>query len=413
VTYHILPAPLPVVIPESVVVPENYRNRSDVAWATALEKVPALTIRHPDQFPMYTLHGKWVVQGETWTNWCEGFLGGQLWMLAERTGREDLRAAAERYSMLIEERKHDRGIHDLGFLFWSTWRRWYEQTGDASRDRVVVQAGETMSLRFNEKGRYLRSFLAANSLFIDIMMNVGVIFHAAQCTGDARLAAVATEHCLTTRRTLVRGDGSTSHEGIFDLETGAFLRQSTQQGFRADGSWARGQAWALYGFGTAYRYTGDRRLLETAQACADFYIVRTGEALVPPNDWEEPDPRLPYESSAAAITAGGLWQLAGLVQDRGRACRYAEYALRILERLCQPDFLSVDDPSWDGLLRHGIYHEGKGLGVDESVMWGDYWFLDALDVVDRHLADGHSLPGPATRARGFGAAMDTRSKGIQ
>jgi unsaturated chondroitin disaccharide hydrolase len=384
-TYRILATCLPVVIPDGVVVPDGYRAASERAWATALEKVPAFTGKHPDRFPIYTVAGKWDVEGEAWTNWCEGFLGGQLWMLAQRTGREDLRAEAEHYSLLIEQRQHDRDVHDLGFLFWSTWRRWFELTGEDFRDKVVVQAGQTMSLRFNEKGRYLRSFLAADSLFIDIMMSVGVVFHAAQRTGDPELARIAHEHCLTTRRTLVRGDGSASHEGIFDLDTGAFLRQTTQQGFRDDGSWARGQAWALYGFGTAYRYTGDRRLLETAQACADFYIERTGEALVPPNDWDEPNPAVPYESSAAAIAAGGLWQLAGLVRDQSKARSYASYALRTLTRLCERDFLSAGDPNQEGLLRHGIYHEGKGLGVDESVMWGDYWFLDALATADAHV----------------------------
>ena len=109
-----------------------------------------------------------------------------------------------------------------------------------------------MALRFNEKGRYLRSFVAADSCFIDIMMNVGIIFEAARATGDEDLLRIATEHCLTTRRHLVRGDGSTAHEAIFDLETGEFLRNGTHQGWRADSSWARGQAWALYGFGTAY-----------------------------------------------------------------------------------------------------------------------------------------------------------------
>ena len=109
-----------------------------------------------------------------------------------------------------------------------------------------------MALRFNEKGRYLRSFVSADSCFIDIMMNVGIIFEAARATGDADLLRIATEHCLTTRRHLVRGDGSTAHEAIFDLETGEFLRNGTHQGWRADSSWARGQAWALYGFGTAY-----------------------------------------------------------------------------------------------------------------------------------------------------------------
>jgi len=356
-----------------------------VAWDIAAEKVRGLVERHPGRFPLYTVGGRWDVDGEAWTNWCEGFLGGQLWLLAEHTGDTWFRERAEHYSRLIEPRKDDRDVHDLGFLFWSTWRRWYEAAGDEELDDVVVHAGRTLALRFNERGRYLRSFLAADSLFVDIMMNVGVIFHAAARTGDPELRRIADEHCLTTRRHLVRGDGSVSHEGVFDLESGEFLRQTTQQGWRDDGSWARGQSWALHGFGTAYRFTGDRRYLATAQQCADFYIERTGDALVPPNDWDEPDPELRYESSAAAVAAGGLWQLAGLVTDPVRARHYADYALRTLTRLCEPDFLASDDPTWEGVLKHGSYHEAKGLGVDESVMWGDYFLLDAIDGVTRSI----------------------------
>jgi unsaturated chondroitin disaccharide hydrolase len=381
--HRVLPQMLPLVYPAGISVPVDFTNSAQRAWQTAERKVPAFVRAHPDAFPLYTTGGRWDLSGESWTNWCEGFLGGQLWMLADHTGRADLRQLAEHYSTLIEERQHDRNVHDLGFLFWSTWRRWFEATGDATHDAPVVQAGKTMALRFNEKGKYLRSFLAADSLFVDIMMNVGVIFHAAQRTGDPDLARIGIEHCLTSRRHLIRGDGSASHEAIFDLETGAFLKQTTQQGYSNDGSWARGLGWAIHGFGTAYRYTGDRRFLATAQACADFYIEQTGDALICPNDWAEPNPALPYESSAAAIAAGGMWQLAGLVQDHAPAIRYANVALDILTRLCQDDFLSHNDPEWEGLLKHGSYHEGKGLGVDESVMWGDYWFLDALDRVEK------------------------------
>jgi unsaturated chondroitin disaccharide hydrolase len=213
------------------------------------------------------------------------------------------------------------------------------------------------------------------------MMNVGIIFYAAQKTGDADLQRRATQHCLTTRRFLVRGDGSTSHEGVFDVNTGEFLRQTTHQGWRGDSSWARGLAWALYGFGTAYRFTRDRRFLETAQTCADFYMERTPLHGVPPNDWEEPNPLLPYESSAAAITASGLYNLASLISDSNRAAVYRSYAERIITTLCQPEFLAIDTPGWEGVLRHGMYHQRKGLGVDESVMWGDYFFLEALSKV--------------------------------
>lgn len=373
--------PMELAVPKSVLPSDNVSRHFDRAWKTAARKVHDLVEAHPDQFPLYTRDGRWVVDGEAWTNWCEGFLGGQLWMLATREG-EWYRERAEHYSRLIEHRKDDESVHDLGFLFWSTWRRWHQLAGEPDLDAVVVRAGQTMGRRFNRSGRYLRSFLAADSTFIDIMMNVGIIFHAAQRTDDAQLAAIAAEHCLTSRRYLVRGDGSTAHEGIFDVNTGRFVRPTTQQGWRDDGSWARGQAWALHGFATAYRYTGDERFLDTAQRCADFYIARTGDRLVPPNDWEEPSPVVPYESSAAAVAASGLWQLAGLVEDERAAAHYGDYAVRILVRLCEPEFLAHDDPSWEGVLKHGIYHQPKGLGVDESTMWGDYWFLEAIDSVE-------------------------------
>jgi unsaturated chondroitin disaccharide hydrolase len=144
---------------------------------------------------------------------------------------------------------------------------------------------------------------------------------------------------------------------------------------------ARGQAWALYGFGTAYTFTQDARFLKTAEACANYYIERTPAHGVPPNDWDEPNSPLPYESSAAAIAASGLWKLAKLTGDPVRARRYREYALRVLDTLTGPEFLAVDTPGWDGTLKHGIYHQGKGLGVDESVMWGEHFFLEAISEV--------------------------------
>ena len=177
----------------------------------------------------------------------------------------------------------------------------------------------------------------------------------------------------------MRGDGSTAHEGIFDLDTGEFLHQSTQQGWRPDSCWARGLAWALYGFGTVYRMTGDPRFLSTAELSAGYYLDHTPVHGVPPNDWDEPAPPLPYESSAAAIAASGLLDLALLCPDLAAAGRYRGYALRILDTLCSPEFLGSSTPGWEGLLKHGIYHQRKGLGVDESVMWGDYFFLEALE----------------------------------
>lgn len=361
----------------------NLKRKSARAFEFAAKQLRHLIETYPDYFPMYTQHGKWKHSGEAWTNWCEGFLGGQLWLLYEHTRDDYWRRQAEHYSRLIEQRKTDREVHDLGFLFWSTYKRWYDFTGDAAINQVVIQAGQTLGLRFQERGQYLRSFVAAESVFIDIMMNVGIIFYAAQQTRDAALLRRATQHCLTTRKYLVRGDGSTAHEGIFDLDTGEFLRQTTQQGYRGDSAWARGLTWALYGFGTAYQFTRDARFLQTAELCAQFYIERTPRHGVPPNDWDEPNPRHPYESSAAAIAASGMLNLAQLTGDPTRARLYRDYALTILDTLTEPEFLAIDTPGWEGILKHACYHQRKGLGVDESVMWGEYFFLEALAKVLR------------------------------
>jgi unsaturated chondroitin disaccharide hydrolase len=353
------------------------REKIHHTFEFAEKQLRHLVTTHPDLFPMYTMNGKWKHGGEAWTNWCEGFLGGQLWLVYARNRDPWWREQAEHYSRILEHRKTDLNVHDLGFLFWSTWKRWYDLTGDPAINAVVVEAGQTLAKRFKPKGQYLRSFVADESLFIDIMMNVGIIFYAAQQTGDADLLTVALEHSLTTRRYLVRGDGSTSHEGLFNLETGEFIRQSTHQGWRDDSSWARGLTWALYGFGTVYRFTDDPRFLQTAELTAQYYIENTPAHGVPPNDWSEENPTRQYESSAAAIAASGLFDLARLTGDPLRARMFRDYALNILDTLTGPEFLASETPGWEGILKHGSYHEKKGLGVDESVMWGEYFFLEA------------------------------------
>jgi len=261
----------------------------------------------------------------------------------------------------------------------SSYHRWFGFTPDPTLKAVLVEAGRTLSLRFHEKGRYLASFVAPASTFIDIMANVGIIFYAARETGDPRLLEVALDHCHTTRRFLVRGDGSTAHEGLFDLETGEFVRQSTQQGYRGDSCWSRGVAWAIYGFGTAYGYARDPLLLGTAEACADFYIRHTPADGVPPWDYDAPAENCTLQdTSGAAIAAVGLLQLSGLLADAAKGHFYRETARHVLATLCR-HWLAESDPQWEGILKGGAYHIHKGLGVNESVMWGEHFFLDALD----------------------------------
>lgn len=353
-------------------------RKIELAFEFASRQLHNLATRHPDEFPTFTKDGKWAHQDRSWTRWTEGFVGGQFWLVYNATGDEWFRQQAERYALLVEPRKHDREVHDLGFVFWPTWKRWYDWSGDPIHKEVVVEAGRTLAGRFQDKGGYLCSFQGPESLYIDIMMNVGLVFYAAQEDGDQRLWDIANRHCLTTRRRLVRGDGSTAHEGIFDPETGEFLRQSTRQGWREDSTWARGLTWALYGFATAFEFTRDPRYLETARLVARYYLEHTPLGAVPPNDWEEPNPEFRWESSAAAIAACGLHMLAQLETEVERSQVYVQAARQTLETLLTAEFLAYETPGWEGILKHGIYHLPARAGVDESVIWGDYYFLEAL-----------------------------------
>ena len=369
--------------------PENDKALFEDAFSFAAQQVRRLLEAHPDFYPIYTMSGRWKHEGPAWTHWCDGFLPGMMWLFYRRANQEAPKAdywlkQAIRYTKPLEPRKLDRDTHDLGFIFLHTYYRWYQLTKDPALNDVLIEAGRTLSLRFREKGQYLRSFVAENSLFVDIMMNVGIIFYAARETGDKRLRDVAVRHSLTTRRVLVRGDGSTAHEGIFDTETGEFLKQTTHQGYRGDSCWSRGLAWALYGFGTSYEYSRDPRFLHTAVACADFYITHTPSDGIPPWDFgAPPESRKLLDTSAAAIAASGLLRLSRLLHDSVKGHFYWSTAVHILRSLCQKH-LAQPDQAWEGILKGGVYHIHKELGVDESVMWGDYFFVEALEHALRY-----------------------------
>ncbi len=181
----------------------------------------------------------------------------------------------------------------------------------------------------------------------------------------------------------MRADGSTAHEGLFDLETGAFLRHSTHQGLSADSSWARGLAWSLYGYSQVYALTGEREFLDVAERNADYWLTHLPKDHVPYWDFKaDLSAPLPWgpqkDSSAAAIAASGLLDLERQTASLDRAVVYRQTALAMLDALVAPNYLAIDDPGWEGILKHGVYHTAKGLGVDESVMWGEFFFVEAM-----------------------------------
>ncbi|HPQ14557.1 MAG TPA: glucuronyl hydrolase, partial [Bryobacteraceae bacterium] len=111
----------------------------------------------------------------------------------------------------------------------------------------------------------------------------------------------------------------------------------------------------------------------------DFYIANTPSDGVPPWDYDAPpESRNLLDTSAGAIAASGLLQLANLTADPIKGRLYDAAARRILETLCTTH-VAKSDPEWEGILKGGVYHIHKNLGVNESVMWGEYFFVEALD----------------------------------
>ena len=204
-----------------------------------------------------------------------------------------------------------------------------------------MQAGQTLAERFNHKGQFMRSFVAEDSLFIDIMMNVGIIFYAARETGDRMLRDVAMRHALTTRRVLVRGDGSTAHEGIFDLDT---RRVSAAE--HAAGISRRFLLVARTGLGALWlqhllRVQPRSAISRDVASCADYYITHSPADGIPPWDFTAPvESRKLVDTSAAAIAASGLLRLCRLVPDPMKGHLYWTTAMRILRILCDKHLAS-------------------------------------------------------------------------
>jgi unsaturated chondroitin disaccharide hydrolase len=363
---------------------EVVSNTLQGAFDFAQGQVESLLEKYPsDYYPMYTVGGCFGQDRKRWTHWCDGFYPGMMFIFARATGDERWLDRAIAYATSLEERQYDRAVHDLGFIFFSTYLRWLELGGPSERiEPVLIQAGKTMAMRFMEKGQYLRSFVEPASLFIDIMMNVGTIFYAGFKTADDHLLDIAHRHCLTTRRVLVRGDGSTAHEALFDLESGQCLRQSTHQGYRGDSCWSRGLAWSLYGFTRSFLQSGRGEYLETAMLNADYYLENTPKDGVTPWDYDAPSSgplaRTQVDTSACAIAASGLLDLARAAPDRTKARAYRDFALTSLLTLSKK-YLGKYTPGFEGILNGGVYHIHKNLGVHEAVMFGEYFFVEALD----------------------------------
>ncbi len=319
--------------------------------------------------------------------WTTGFWPGMLWLAYELTGDETYRCRGEQHIHNFArriEREIDLDTHDLGFLYTLSCVAPYRLTGDTQAQKTALRAAELLMARYLERIGIFQAWgtlddprLRGNTI-IDSLMNMPLLYWASAETGEARFAQAAHRHATLLRDHMIRPDDTTFHTFYWDVETGMPLRGSTAQGYADDSCWARGQAWAIYGFTLNYRYTADETLLDAAQRCADYFLAHLPEDHVAYWDLvfgagsdEERD------SSAAAIAVCGLQELARHLPDGERRRRYRAAAGDILASLIA-NYTPCDRPGFNTLLLHGVYDKPKGIGVDEGCLWGDYFYLEAL-----------------------------------
>jgi hypothetical protein len=145
-------------------------------------------------------------------------------------------------------------------------------------------------------------------------------------------------------------------------------------------TWARGQAWGIYGFTMAYRETGDARFLSTAERLADYYLTNVPPDQVPYWDFDAPDiPNAPRDSSAAAITLSALVELAGVATNLQDSAKYWQAAHGLFASLRSTNYLAEGTVN-SGLLLHGTGEppQWTDLEVDVCLIYGDYYFVEAL-----------------------------------
>jgi unsaturated chondroitin disaccharide hydrolase len=337
--------------------------------------------RHPRSTRPDT--GRWKTRGAG--DWTAGFFPGQLWMLYEFTGNAALGAAAEAWTADMASQVTVTTTHDLGFMILNSFGHAHRITGDPDARDAVVAAAASLSTRFDPDVGATRSWDSGPWQFpviIDNMMNLELLFRGASWSSDPVQAESwrdqAVSHASVTDLQHVRGDGSTYQLVDFDPASGVVLSRETVQGAGDESTWARGQAWGLYGFTAAYRETGEDWMLGTAMSLADTFIAGLPPDGVPYWDFDAPAiPDEPRDSSAAAIAASGLLELSALADVPARARAYRDAAEHILASLMSDAYLS-DGSASSGLLLHGTGHRPADVEVDVSLIYGDYYFVEAL-----------------------------------
>ena len=321
---------------------------------------------------------RWNLTPVCQENWTMGFWPGILWYAYEASDDAALETAARGYTEALDFIARQPAYdHDIGFIMFPSFGNGFRLTGDPAYKEAVLATAERLAALFNPAVGTILSWprevpnFGGHNTIMDNMLNLETLFWAAENGGDPAWKDIAITHADTTMRYNFRPDGTSYHVAVYDAETGAHQYSCTHQGYADDSMWARGQAWGIYGYTMVYRFTREPRFLEFAQKIADVYLARLPEDKVP--YWDFCDPEIPNASkdaSAAAVVASALLELSTYTDGKYRAD--AEAMLRSLyENYRAPE-------GCDSFLLHSTGHHPAGKEIDYSIVYADYYFIEAL-----------------------------------
>ena len=329
-------------------------------------------------------------------DWVSGFFAGSLWYMYELTGDEFWAEHARSHTEVLDSIQYLTWHHDVGFMVYDSYGNGLRLKNIDGYKDVCVNTAKSLSTRFRPGAGVLQSWNTDRGwqaergwkcpVIIDNMMNLELLFKATEFTGDSTYAKIAISHADKTLENHFRPDWSCYHVVDYDPETGKVLGRCTAQGYADESAWARGQAWALYGFAVAYRFTGDRKYLDLSEHVAEYLFSHPNmpEDLVPYWDFNAPSiPDEPRDASSAAVIASGLYELSYLT---GKAS-YKETADKIISSLSSPAYRAAQGTNGGFILMHSVGSIPHGSSIDVPLNYADYYLLEAL-VRKRNIENG-------------------------
>lgn len=348
-----------------------------------VERVDANLIDFTDSYPSPASKDNVYSLTEN-TGWTEGFWTGMLWMSYQYTQDSKYKSAAAKQCEDFTKRLEDnKGLdhHDIGFLYYPSCVKGYEITGIESMRDTALKAADKLLERYNEKGKYIQAWgkygeKSEQRLIIDTMMNLELLYWASNETGDSKYEDAAYEHAKTTAMVITRPDASTHHTYYINPKTGNPSHGKTSQGLSDDSAWARGQAWGIYGFVKSHIYTDDPLFKEEGKKITNYFLNHLPDDYVCYWDLSFTDGNEPRDTSAAAIAASALITCAKQYDDKDSdTYTYASHAIL---RSLMNEYTTKETDGSNAVLLGGVYSKPGNLGVGESLIWGDYYYMEAL-----------------------------------